>query len=170
MIYVLFHAISSRYASETDLCILFVKVLHPFAKGLTPFAKVFQPFAKGVHTFYQGATPFAKEGVHKPFVKVSTHLLPRCPHLLPRCPHLLPRCSYLLSRCSHEGAHTFCKGVQPFDKVPTPKGHSHPLADCQARPCTKYICMSFVQTLVASFPKLTLWPMTDICPTKDSAL
>jgi len=107
------------------------------------------------HTFCQGVHTFC-QGVHTPFVKVSTHLLPRC--------------SYLLSRCSHEGAHTFCQGVQPFDKVSTPKGHSHPLADCQSQACTKYICMSFVQTLVALFPKLTLWPMTDICPTKDSAL
>ena len=126
-------------------------------------------FCQGVHTFYQGAHTFCQgvhtfcQGVHKPFVKVSTHLLPRCPHLLPRC-------SYLLSRCSHEGAHTFCQGVQPFDKVSTPKGHSHPLADCQSQACTKYTCMSFVQTLVALFPKLTLWPVTDICPTKGSAL
>ena len=113
MVYVLFHAISSRYASETDLCILFVKVLHPFAKGLTPFVKVSTPFAKVSTPFAKVSTPFAK--VFTPFAKVSTPFakvfipqgvrmkvptpFAKVFNLLTRFPHLLGWSAWLLFVC-----------------------------------------------------------------------
>ena len=61
--------------------------------------------------------------------------------------------------------HPFCQGSQSSSAAwPNPGLQSW---RCKS---TKYFWLSFWQTLVALLPKLMLWPITDICPTKSSAL